>query len=61
MWAIVARSFYEMRLMTERYVSDGMIFGEGDDERLAALLGRPLHAYRETAETSPLLSSACAP
>ncbi|WP_271300250.1 SDR family oxidoreductase [Sphingomonas sp. CV7422] len=40
---------YEMRLMAERYVSDGMIPAAGDRERLASLLGRPLHAYRETA------------
>lgn len=40
---------YEMRLMAERYVSDGMIPQAGDVERLIALLGRPLHAYRETA------------
>ena len=40
---------YEMRLMAERYVSDGMIPEEGDRERLAALLGRPLYSYRETA------------
>lgn len=37
---------YEMRLMAERYVSDGMIPEEGDVERLTALLGRPLHSYR---------------
>ena len=40
---------YEMRLMAERYVSDGMIPKAGDVERLTALLGRPLYAYRETA------------
>jgi uncharacterized protein YbjT (DUF2867 family) len=40
---------YEMRLMAERYVSDGMIPGDGDRERLTALLGRPLHSYREAA------------
>ncbi|WP_128292547.1 NmrA/HSCARG family protein [Afifella aestuarii] len=40
---------YEMRLMAERYVSDGMIPDEGDRERLVALLGRPLHSYREAA------------
>ena len=40
---------YEMRLMAERYVSDGMIPEAGDRERLASLLGRPLHDYRETA------------
>lgn len=40
---------YEMRLMAERYVSDGMIPEDGDRERLTAMLGRPLHGYRETA------------
>ena len=40
---------YEMRLMAERYVSDGMIPEAGDRERLTSLLGRPLHDYRETA------------
>lgn len=40
---------YEMRLMAERYVSDGMIPEAGDRERLISLLGRPLHDYRETA------------
>ncbi len=40
---------YEMRLMAERYVSDGMIPDDGDRERLTAMLGRPLHSYRETA------------
>ncbi|MAW98299.1 MAG: NmrA family transcriptional regulator [Sphingomonas sp.] len=40
---------YEMRLMAERYVSDGMIPQDGDRERLVNLLGRPLHSYRETA------------
>jgi len=42
---------YEMRLMAERYVSDGMIPQPGDVERLTAMLGRPLHGYRETAAT----------
>lgn len=40
---------YEMRLMAERYVSNGMIPQAGDRERLTAMLGRPLHGYRETA------------
>lgn len=40
---------YEMRLMAERYVSDGMIPQNGDRERLVNMLGRPLHSYRETA------------
>ncbi|WP_110641134.1 NmrA family NAD(P)-binding protein [Salinicola sp. CPA57] len=38
---------YEMRLMAERYVSHGMIPEPGDIDRLTALLGRPLHSYRE--------------
>lgn len=37
---------YEMRLMAERYVSDGMVPEAGDVERLTGLLGRPLHSYR---------------
>ncbi|NLS16666.1 NmrA/HSCARG family protein [Rhizobium sp. P40RR-XXII] len=40
---------YEMRLMAERYVSDGMIPETGDVERLTKLLGRPLHSYRHFA------------
>lgn len=40
---------YEMRLMAQRYVSDGMIPKAGDVERLTRLLDRPLHTYRETA------------
>jgi len=40
---------YEMRLMAERYVSEGMIPDVGDVERLTQMLGRPLHAYRDFA------------
>jgi len=40
---------YEMRLMAERYVSDGMVPSAGDAERLTRILGRPLHSYREFA------------
>ncbi|MDI4236534.1 NmrA/HSCARG family protein [Bradyrhizobium sp. Arg237L] len=40
---------YEMRLMAERYVSDGMIPDHGDVERLTTILGRPLHSYRDFA------------
>ena len=40
---------YEMRLMAERYVSDGMIPEAGDVERLTQILGRPLHSYRNFA------------
>ena len=37
---------YDMRLMSERFQSDGMVPEAGDVERLAALLGRPLRSYR---------------
>lgn len=40
---------YEMRLMAERYVSDGMVPDAGDRERLIGMLGRPLYAYRDFA------------
>ncbi len=40
---------YEMRIMAEPYVSDGMILQEGDRERLVKMPGRDLHSYRETA------------
>jgi uncharacterized protein YbjT (DUF2867 family) len=40
---------YEMRLMAERFVSDGMIPEAGDVERLTRLLGRPLRSYRDFA------------
>ena len=40
---------YEMRLMAERFVGDGMIPDAGDVEPLTGILGRPLHAYRDFA------------
>ena len=40
---------YDMRLMGERFVSDGMVPQAGDVERLTHMLGRPLHTYREFA------------
>jgi len=40
---------YDMRLMSERFISDGMIPAAGDVECLTTLLGRPLHSYREFA------------
>ncbi|MGX5804879.1 SDR family oxidoreductase [Bradyrhizobium sp. Arg314] len=40
---------YEMRLMAERYVSDGMIAEPNDVARLTSILGRPLHTYRDFA------------
>lgn len=38
---------FDMRLMGERFVSDGMVPEAGDVERLIALLGRPLRTYRD--------------
>ncbi|HEY5798430.1 MAG TPA: NmrA/HSCARG family protein [Bosea sp. (in: a-proteobacteria)] len=40
---------YEMRLMAERFVSDGAIPEVGDIARLTGILGRPLHTYRDFA------------
>jgi uncharacterized protein YbjT (DUF2867 family) len=37
---------YDMRLMSERFITDGMRPEPGDVERLTKLLGRPLHAYQ---------------
>jgi len=37
---------FEMRLMAERYASDGMVPAANDVERLVEILGRPLHTYR---------------
>jgi uncharacterized protein YbjT (DUF2867 family) len=37
---------YDMRLMSERFLSDGMVPAAGDVARLVALLGRPLRSYR---------------
>jgi hypothetical protein len=36
-----------MRLMAERYVTDGMIPLPGDVDKLTAMLGRPLRSYRD--------------
>lgn len=38
---------YDMRLMADRFISDGMLPSEGDVARLTALLGRPLRSYRD--------------
>lgn len=38
---------YDMRLMAERFVSDGMLPEIGDVDRLTTLLGRPLRSYRD--------------
>ena len=37
----------DMRLMAERFQTDGMVPDAGDVDRLVALLGRPLRSYRE--------------
>jgi uncharacterized protein YbjT (DUF2867 family) len=38
---------YDMRLMAERFISDGMVPETGDVARLTAKLGRPLRTYRD--------------
>lgn len=40
---------YDMRLMSERFLVDGMRPEPGDVERLTAALGRPLRSYRDFA------------
>lgn len=40
---------YDMRMMGERFLTDGMLPDEGDVERLTTLLGRPLRSYRDFA------------
>lgn len=40
---------YDMRLMSERFLTDGMVPEAGDVARLVALLGRPLRSYRDFA------------
>jgi uncharacterized protein YbjT (DUF2867 family) len=40
---------FDMRLMSERFLSEGMIPEAGDVERLTALLGRRLRSYRDFA------------
>jgi uncharacterized protein YbjT (DUF2867 family) len=40
---------FDMRLMSERFLSQGMIPEPGDVERLTAKLGRPLRSYRDFA------------
>jgi uncharacterized protein YbjT (DUF2867 family) len=40
---------FDMRLMADRFLTDGMIPDAGDVERLSALLGRPLRSYRDFA------------
>lgn len=38
---------YDMRLMSERFLTEGMIPDAGDVQRLTTLLGRPLRSYRD--------------
>ncbi|WP_315813416.1 NmrA/HSCARG family protein [Bradyrhizobium sp. SZCCHNR2028] len=38
---------FDMRLMAERFLTDGMVPEAGDVARLTALLGRPLRSYRD--------------
>jgi uncharacterized protein YbjT (DUF2867 family) len=40
---------YDMRVMADRFQSDGMLPDDGATERLTALLGRPLRSYRDFA------------
>lgn len=40
---------YDMRLMSERFLTEGMVPEAGDVERLTRLLGRPLRSYRDFA------------
>ncbi|MBZ9864949.1 NmrA/HSCARG family protein [Mesorhizobium sp. CA15] len=40
---------FDMRLMGERFISEGMIPDAGDVDRLTKLLGRPLRTYRDFA------------
>lgn len=37
---------YDMRMMGDRFLTDGMLPDDGDVERLTTLLGRPLRSYR---------------
>ena len=40
---------YDMRMMVERFQSEGMTPEPGDVQRLTAMLGRPLRSYRDFA------------
>ena len=40
---------YDMRLMSERFLTEGMVPEAGDVDRLTQLLGRPLRSYRDFA------------
>ncbi len=44
---------YDMKVMADRFQTEGMLPEEGDADRLAAILGRPLRRYRDfAAETA---------
>jgi uncharacterized protein YbjT (DUF2867 family) len=43
---------FDMRLMSERFLTEGMIPETGDVARLTALLGRPLRSYRDFANAA---------
>jgi hypothetical protein len=47
---------FDMRLMSERFLSEGMIPEAGDVARLTTLLGRPLRTYRDFASELAALS-----
>ena len=38
---------FDMRVMSERFLTEGMVPEAGDVERLTKLLGRPLRSYRD--------------
>jgi hypothetical protein len=38
---------FDMRLMAERFLTEGMVPEAGDVDRLTKLLGRPLRSYRD--------------
>jgi uncharacterized protein YbjT (DUF2867 family) len=47
--AMPAWMAYDMRLMSERFISHGMLPEAGDVARLTSMLGRPLRSYRDFA------------
>ena len=47
---------YDMRMMAERFLTDGMVPEAGDVEQLTTLLGRPLRAYRDLAAEIAVLA-----
>lgn len=40
---------YDLRLMMERFQSDGLVAAPGDDDRVQEILGRPTRSYRDFA------------